>query len=112
MNQDELWKYIIFPIFATLGGIVNYSRRAIERGTFSRLEFIVEAVSASFIGLMVTLGGDAMHLSPHWLGMGAGMAGWLGADFVRSAFSSFIMSKIGNPTNGYDENSRGRKFDD
>lgn len=105
MNQEDFWKYVAFPIIATLGGIVNYSRRAIEQGSFSKLEFMVEAISASFVGLMVTLGGEAMDLSPHWLGMGAGMAGWLGADFVRSAFSTFIMDRIG-------KGGSGRKFDD
>lgn len=112
MNVDELWKYILFPLVATLGGIVNYSKRAVMNGKFSRVEFIIEAVSASFIGLMVTLAGDAMQLSPHWLGMGAGMAGWMGADFVKAIFEQFVRSKIG-ATATIEEPSRGqRKFDD
>ncbi|WWT38284.1 holin [Enterobacteria phage PRDfuchsia] len=95
MENDEWWKYLIFPLIATLGGIVNYSKRALAMKRFSKLEFAVEAVSAAFVGLMVTLGGAAMDLSPHWLGMAAGMSGWMGADFVKAVFTSFVKSKIG-----------------
>ncbi|WWT38625.1 holin [Enterobacteria phage PRDmint] len=116
MENDEWWKYLIFPLVATLGGIVNYSKRALAMKRFSKLEFAVEAVSAAFVGLMVTLGGAAMDLSPHWLGMAAGMSGWMGADFVKAVFSQFVQSKIGSinqpgPIDS-DNDTPGRTFND
>lgn len=116
MEHGEWWKYLVFPLVAMFGGIVNYSKRAYEMGKFSKVAFCIEATSAAFVGLMVTLGGAALDLSPHWLGMAAGMSGWMGADFVKTVFTSFVKSKIGPIESGQsienDNDQRGRTFHD
>lgn len=116
MEHGEWWKYLVFPLVAMFGGIVNYSKRAYEMGKFSKVAFCIEATSAAFVGLMVTLGGAALDLSTHWLGMAAGMSGWMGADFVKAVFSQFVQSKIG-PINqpgpiDSDNDKPGRTFND
>lgn len=114
--MDEWWKYVVFPLVAAFGGLVNYSKRALTMGKFSKLEFCAEAVSAAFVGLMITLAGAALDLSPHWLGMAAGMSGWMGADFVRAVFSQIVKSKVGAIETGQSiENANdkpGRTFHD
>ncbi len=94
-HHADWWKYVLFPLAATLGGIVNYTKRAYAMKQFSKLEFCIEAVSAAFVGLMVTLAGSAADLSPQWLGMAAGMSGWMGADFIKTVFTQFIHARTG-----------------
>lgn len=83
-DLSKLWEYMVFPLVALFGGVVKYLQSVLSGKAFSWLAFIIEALTALFLGLIITFAGKEMEASTYWLGACSGLAGWMGADFVKN----------------------------
>lgn len=81
---SKLWEYAVFPLVALFGGIVKYLNSVLRGKEFSWLAFLIEGLTALFLGLLITFIGKEMEASSYWLGACSGLGGWLGADFVKN----------------------------
>ena len=89
------WDYLLFPLVALFGGIVKYLQAVLHGKKFTWLAFSIEALTALFLGLLITFIGKEMEASSYWLGACSGLGGWLGADFVKGVIKRY--SKIPLP---------------
>lgn len=83
-DLSKLWEYAVFPLVALFGGIVKYLQSVLRGKQFSWMAFAIEALTALFLGLLITFIGKEMEASAYWLGACSGLGGWLGADFVKN----------------------------
>lgn len=83
-DLSKLWEYAVFPLVALFGGIVKYLQAVLGGKPFSWLAFAIEALTALFLGLLITFIGKEMEASVYWLGACSGLGGWLGAEFVKN----------------------------
>lgn len=81
---SKLWEYAVFPLVALFGGIVKYLNSVLRGKKFSWIAFLIEGLTALFLGLLITFIGKEMESSSYWLGACSGLGGWLGADFVKN----------------------------
>ena len=91
-DLDNFVTFLIFTTIATVGGMVKYLK-SMDR--FKLQKFLIEAVASGMVGLIVSLACVSFGLDQHLTGALAGLAGFLGADVVKSMFGQFVKDKTG-----------------
>jgi hypothetical protein len=89
---EKLLTILIFTLVATLGGAVNYLKTTKD---FLYSQFFIEASASGIVGLLVTLVCLSFGIDQYLTGAIAGVAGFLGADTVKSIFAKFFKDKTG-----------------
>lgn len=101
-----LWwvKAGLYACLASLGGIMGHIMRSLDRQVPVHLgRAAVEGLSAGFVGLLVALLCDAMHLSDQWTGVIVGVSGWLGANASIRMLEKVVFKKLGLSSDGGEE---------
>lgn len=90
------WQLLLYPVFAAFGGFLGYVLRAMDAGTkVSMWRAVIEAAAAGFVGVLVMLACEAMHLSAQWTGVMVGVCGWLGATASIRMLERVVRRKLG-----------------
>lgn len=90
------WQFLAYPVFAAFGGLMGYLMRAVDSGHEIRYtRALLEAMSAGFVGVLVTLACLAMDLNPLWSGVIVGVSGWLGAQASIRMLETLIYKRLG-----------------
>lgn len=107
-------KAAVYTLFAVFGGIMGYLMRSLDNNqnkiNWSRA--LIEGASAGFVGLLVTLLCDAIHLSESWTGVIVGVSGWLGANATIRMLESVVLNKLGIQRPEYIESKEKSDADD
>ncbi|MBN8921584.1 MAG: hypothetical protein BGP10_16025 [Rhodanobacter sp. 68-29] len=91
---------MLFPVFAAFGGLLGCVLRSMDAGTpVSFWRTLIESVASGFVGVIVMLICQAMHLSPQWTGVLVGVFGWLGATASIRMLEPLVRIKLGVPDN-------------
>jgi hypothetical protein len=76
-DLEKIWETLICLLLAVAGGLTRLlSRKGTKGLVLSRL--FAEVFISAFSGLMIVLLARALGLSGDWLGLVAGIAGWIG----------------------------------
>ena len=81
IDVDNIWDYIIAIILASSGG---FARMLNKRGgrKLTVVKVLSELFISGFAGIMVLLLARSLGLTGDWLGLVAGMAGWIGPQLL------------------------------
>lgn len=95
--SDNWWlRAIAYTTFSAFGGMIGYTMRTIDgKQQFKLWRVIVEGLGAAFVGTLVMMLCEAMHLAPQWTGVIVGVCGWLGASTTIRMLESVVRNKIG-----------------
>lgn len=96
LQKNEAVSRIWWITIATWGGIFGYVMRSLdnhEKPTWSR--GLLEAGSSGFVGLLVVYFCSALGLSEHWIGITAGISGWLGASVSINLLQKTVYERLG-----------------
>lgn len=75
---------------------MGYSLRTINSGEKILLSRgLMEAIASAFVGVLVLLICQAMHLGNEWTGAIVGMAGWLGANATIQIIERIARKRLG-----------------
>ena len=89
-------KATAYGLFATFGGVMGHLLRTIDgRQKIKWSHTALKGGAAGFVGLLMLLVCQAMHLSEEWTGVIVGVSGWLGADVTILMLESVILKKLG-----------------
>jgi len=86
----------LYSLLAMVGGAMGYIMRSIAAG--AKIFFwraIAEATASGFVGVLVTLLCQALHLNLQWTGVVVGVCGWLGARATIVMLESVVAHRIG-----------------
>lgn len=89
---------VLYPLFAALGGALGYVLRTLDAGL--RVSFwrtLLESIAAGFVGVLVMLICQQLHLSAQWTGVCVGTCGWLGASVSIRMLERLVRSRLGVP---------------
>lgn len=95
-NKIDMIRTAIFVAFATVGGLLSYLMRTLnkaEKPILSRS--LIEGLSSGFVGLIAMLMCKALGLSWEWSGVVVGVFGWLGAETSIVMLSKAVRKKLG-----------------
>lgn len=96
IENNWFLKAAAYCTFSAAGGMLGFALRTINKKqplAFGRCA--LEGVSAAFVGLLVLMACDAMHLSPQWTGVIVGVCGWLGATATIVMLENVVRNKLG-----------------
>jgi len=83
---EEIFKYLWFIGFASIAGLLGHLTDAHEKGAkLSFYECFLKMAGSAFAGTVTIYGCLAFDASTGFMGAATGLAGWLGAAFVRTA---------------------------
>lgn len=86
----------LFASLATFGGFLGYVMRSLDKDTpLSWMRAIAEGFAAGFVGLIVLLMCNAMHLGDQWSGVIVGVSGWLGSNATIRVLEKVVFKKLG-----------------
>lgn len=89
-------KAMMYALLAAFGGFMGALLRSQhDVKPFSWKRICLEAVASGFVGLLVMLVCNEMHLSERWTGVIVGVFGWLGANASIVMLEQVIYKKIG-----------------
>lgn len=92
----QLWQMLLYPVFAAFGGLLGYALRTMDAGRqVSLWRALLESLSAGFVGILVLLLCEALHLSPEWTGFLVGVLGWLGAAASIRILEKVVRNQLG-----------------
>ena len=98
-QTNELIILGLFAFFSGCGGIVGYMSRTMQtEAKINPLRALFEGISAAFIGLVVTLLCEAIHLNMCWTGAFVGVSGWIGATASVKIIEVLLYRKLGVDT--------------
>ena len=82
----EILNYIWFVFFSSCAGLLAHLTESHEKGERPTIyESILKMAGSAFAGTIAIYGCLAFDASNGVMGASAGLAGWLGATFVRTA---------------------------
>lgn len=96
MDNNWVAKAAAYIAFSAFGGMLGFIMRCLDRKqpvSFWRVS--LEGASAAFVGLLVLLLCNAVHLSQEWTGVIVGVCGWLGASATIRLLESVVRNKLG-----------------
>lgn len=103
------WQWIQtagFSLLAMVGGAMGYIMRSIEAGAKINLwRAVAEGTASGFVGVLVALLCQALHLSLQWTGVIVGVCGWLGARATIVLLESVVAHKLGIMRRGGDRDA-------
>lgn len=95
-NGFSAWQLLLYPLFAAIGGVLGYVLRALDAGLkVSFWRAVLEAAAAGFVGVLVMLICQSMHMSAQWTGVAVGVCGWLGATASIRMLERIVRRKLG-----------------
>jgi hypothetical protein len=77
-----MWELVGRFFTAVFGGVVRLLQRASNGEDVSRIIVVTEVAVAGFAGLLTVLLGNAVGIAAEWLGVMAGMSGYLGTKAI------------------------------
>ncbi|EQC1055111.1 MULTISPECIES: phage holin family protein [Providencia] len=80
---------LLIVIMTLLGSIASYAYKIINGEKFSLWMFIAQALVSVFAGSFVFLAASYFQWAPEYAGGIAGIAGWSGAEFVKTIERKF-----------------------
>lgn len=85
-----------YTVFAAFGGVMGHVMRTIDKKEkVNPLRAVMEGLAAGFVGLLVLLTCQAMHLGEQWTGVIVGVSGWLGANATIRMLEGIVRKKLG-----------------
>jgi len=100
-GQFSAWQMLCYALFSAFGGFLGYVLRQMDAGSkVSLWRAVAEALAAGFVGILVMLMCEAMHLSVQWTGVMVGVCGWLGATASIRLLERVVRTKLGVTDNG------------
>lgn len=101
LNMDNWWiKAGAYVAFSAIGGMLGFTMRVVDsKQPFKIWRCLLEGASAAFVGLLVLMICEAMHLNQQWTGVIVGVCGWLGASATIRMLESLIRNKLGASPN-------------
>jgi len=102
MDQPPLnftwWQLVLYPLFACVGGALGHVLRTLDAGgPISLWRTLLESMAAGFVGILVMLICQQLHLSPQWTGVCVGVCGWLGATVSIRMLERLVRARLGVP---------------
>jgi hypothetical protein len=95
-NWAQWLDNVTFTAFAAFAGWMGYLMRTMdEGGKIVWLRSFLEAFSSGIIGFIVVLLCRAMGLSYEWMGVMAGVLGWLGAKASIQLLEKIVRKRLG-----------------
>lgn len=89
-------KTVAYGVFSILGGMLGHLMRTIkERRRFKWSHTVLEGCAAGFVGLLMMLACQALHLSEQWTGVVVGVMSWLGANATIRILETIVLRKLG-----------------
>ena len=100
MDQPPLnfawWQLVLYPLFASVGGALGHVLRTLDAGGhISMWRTLLESMAAGFVGILVMLICQQLHLSPQWTGVCVGVCGWLGATVSIRMLERLVRARLG-----------------
>jgi hypothetical protein len=90
------WQMLLYPVFAAVGGFLGYVLRMMDAGLkVSPVRAVIESFAAGFVGALMMMMCEAMHLGAQWTGVIVGVCGWLGATASIRMLERVIRRKLG-----------------
>lgn len=87
---------VAYPLFSAVGGALGHILRTLDAGQpVSLWRTLLESLAAGFVGILVMLICQQMHLSPQWTGVCVGVCGWLGATVSIRMLERLVRSRMG-----------------
>ena len=93
------WQLVLYPLFACVGGALGHVLRTLDAGGhISMWRTLLESMAAGFVGILVMLICQQLHLSPQWTGVCVGVCGWLGATVSIRMLERLVRARLGVQT--------------
>lgn len=95
-NWNQWIDNLFLTAFSAFAGWMGYLLRTMdEGGKIGWLRSFVEAFASGIIGFIVVMMGRALGLSYEWMGVMAGVLGWLGAKASIQVLEKVVRKKLG-----------------
>lgn len=92
---------MLYPVFACIGGGLGHVLRTLDAGGHVSIwRTLLESLAAGFVGIIVMLICQQMHLSAQWTGVCVGVCGWLGATVSIRFLERIVRTRLGVPSDG------------
>jgi hypothetical protein len=96
LNWWQAIRGVAYAVFAFVAGFLGYLLRTLDAGAaISYGRALVEALSASLVGLLTMWICQSMGLSQQWTAVSVGVSGWLGANASIQFLQRIVWSKLG-----------------
>jgi len=95
-NLIQWLRMASYAVFASVGGMLGYTMRMLEHGNPIKLPMaMMEGLASGFVGLLVYMLCESLHLSAQWTGVIVGVSGWLGANATLRILEIVVYRKLG-----------------
>lgn len=86
----SLFSHFIVLLMTLLGAIASYAYRILNGEEFRWSILCLQAIVAIFAGALVLLTANYYHWAAEFAGGIAGLAGWSGAEFIKTLEKRFL----------------------
>ncbi|HFK8542822.1 TPA: phage holin family protein [Proteus mirabilis] len=94
-NNYSWFREVLVLLMTMLGVAANYAYKVLNGEKFSWRTFILQAIVAVFAGAIVFLASSYYEWVPELAGGIAGLAGWSGAELIKTLEKRFLRKVSG-----------------
>lgn len=91
----SIFSHVLVLVMTLLGAVASYAYRILNGEKFRWSILLLQAIVAIFAGSLVLLAANYYHWAAEFGGGIAGLAGWSGAEFIKTLEKRFLKQTAG-----------------